>query len=71
MDHLEVRFGREVIFDKDELHSNRLIVKPQPLEVEQILPVSARPRGLSDSALPRAAEELAAKNVHYHQYGKI
>lgn len=70
MDHLEVRFGREVIFAKEELESSRLIVKPQHVDMEQILPVSARPRGLSDSMLPRVEEEFAAKEVNY-QYEKI
>ena len=41
MDHLDVRFGREVIFDIQE----------------EVLPQAARPRGLSDSMIPRVQVE--------------
>ena len=47
-----------------------MIVKPQHVDMEQILPVSARPRGLSDSMLPRVEEDFAAKEVNY-QYERI
>ena len=48
MDHLEVRFGREVIFGASELASDRMIHEPKKMTVEELLPATARPRGLSD-----------------------
>lgn len=53
MDHLDVRFGREVIFDIQELQSKEMIVEPRRRTVEEMLPQAARPRGLSDSMIPR------------------
>ena len=57
MDHLDVRFGREGIFSAEELASTSIIGKPRQLSVEDVLPAAARPRGLSDSMLPRVAAE--------------
>ena len=54
MDHLDVRFGREVIFDIQELQSREMIVEPRRRTVEE---VAARPRGLSDSMIPRVQVE--------------
>lgn len=70
MDHLEVRFGREVIFAKEELQEGRLIVKPQPVDMEQILPVSARPREQSGEVRSWGTEEFADKEVQ-NQYARI
>lgn len=52
-----MRFGREVIFDDDELKSKNLIVEPRIRTVDEILPVAARRRGMSDSMIPRLAVE--------------
>lgn len=57
MDHLDVRFGREVIFDLNELTSRELLVELRRRTVEEVLPVAARPRGLSDSMIPRVAAD--------------
>ena len=57
MDHLEVRFGREVIFGASELASDRMIQEPKKMTVEELLPATARPRGLSDSMIIRVASE--------------
>lgn len=42
MDHLDVRFGREVIFSAEELASTSIIGKPHQLSVEDVLPAAAR-----------------------------
>ena len=56
-DHLDVRFGKEVIFDAVELESKCFIVEPQRRTVEDVLPIAARRRGFSDSMIPRLAAE--------------
>jgi hypothetical protein len=42
LDHLDVRFGREVIFDSVELNSSVLVITPREKSVEEFLPVAAR-----------------------------
>ena len=44
-DHLDVRFGREVIFDMQELESKCFIVEPQRRTVEDVLPIAAKRKG--------------------------
>ena len=56
MDHMEVRFGREVIFNVDELNSSNLLLEPRKVSIEELLPM-ARPRGLSDSMVLHASLE--------------
>lgn len=41
MDHLDVRFGREVIFDRTELENREMIVEPRRRTVEEVLPETA------------------------------
>ena len=41
MDHLDVRFGREVIFDREELEAREMIVEPHRRTVEEVLPETA------------------------------
>lgn len=38
MDHLDVRFGREVIFDREELEAREMLVEPHRRTVEEVLP---------------------------------
>ena len=71
MDHLEVRFGREVIFDWNELSSTTIIGKPQRLSVEALLPVAARPRGMSDSMLPRVAADTANDTDGFSRFERL
>lgn len=46
-----------MIFDDDELKSKNFIVEPLRRTVDEILPVAARRRGMSDSMIPRLAVE--------------
>lgn len=46
-----------MIFDDDELKSKDFIVEPRRCTVDEILPVAARRRGMSDSMIPRLAVE--------------
>lgn len=57
IDHLDVRFGREVILDINELNSNTLNVEPRRCSVEEILPVAARRRGPNGLIIPRIVIE--------------
>lgn len=41
MDHLDVRFGREVIFDREELEAREMLVEPHRRTVEEVLPETA------------------------------
>ena len=45
IDHLDVRFGREVIFDSFELNSNQFNVTPLQRTVEDVIPIAARRKG--------------------------
>ena len=58
IDHLDVRFGREVILDEEELKSNKIIVTPRPVTVEELLPVSVRRHSSEDCALSRLFLEV-------------
>ena len=60
MDHLEVRFGREVIFGASELASDRMIHEPKKMTVEELLPATARPRGLCGSLVIRVESDHPA-----------
>ena len=55
-DHLDVRFGREVIFDSFELNSSQFNVTPSQRTVEDIIPAAARRKGLSVLVIPRVCE---------------
>lgn len=53
-DHLDVRFGREIIFDKQELESKCFIVEPQRRTVEDVLPIAAKRKGSNDLMISHA-----------------
>ena len=57
IDHLDVRFGREVILDEEELKSNRIIVSPRQVTVEELLPVSVRRHSSENCTISRLIVE--------------
>lgn len=56
IDHLDVRFGREVIFDASELTSSRLNTIPCQRTVEEIIPVAARRNSMGSLVIPRVLD---------------